>query len=71
MGDDDLDLLHVGHYRGMTTGLRHGAGEPAPRAAIDPLWFEDYAAGHLSWKGGDPPMIRNMHMGTPPYRPQH
>jgi hypothetical protein len=22
MGDDDLDLLHAGHYRGMTTGCR-------------------------------------------------
>jgi hypothetical protein len=22
MGDDDLDLLHVGHYRGMTTDCR-------------------------------------------------
>jgi hypothetical protein len=21
MGDDDLDLLHVGHYRGMTTDV--------------------------------------------------
>jgi hypothetical protein len=24
MGDDDLDLLHVGHYRGMTTGVATG-----------------------------------------------
>jgi hypothetical protein len=24
MGDDDLDLLHVGHYRGMTTGVTTG-----------------------------------------------
>jgi hypothetical protein len=22
MGDDDLDLLHAGHYRGMTTDSR-------------------------------------------------
>jgi hypothetical protein len=24
MGDDDFDLLHVGHYRGMTTGFATG-----------------------------------------------
>jgi len=24
MGDDDLDLRHVGHYRGMTTDLANG-----------------------------------------------
>ena len=24
MGDDDLDLLHVGHYRGMTTDVATG-----------------------------------------------
>jgi hypothetical protein len=24
MGDDDLDLLHAGHYRGMTTGPGNG-----------------------------------------------
>jgi hypothetical protein len=24
MGDDDFDLLHVGHYRGMTTDLATG-----------------------------------------------
>jgi hypothetical protein len=23
VGDDDLDLLHVGHCRGMTTDLAH------------------------------------------------
>ena len=23
MGDDDLDLLHVGHYRGMTTDVSY------------------------------------------------
>jgi len=24
MGDDDLDLAHVGHYRGMTTDVATG-----------------------------------------------
>ena len=24
MGNDDLDLLHAGHYRGMTTGVPNG-----------------------------------------------
>ena len=24
MGDDDLDLLHVGHHRGMTTDIATG-----------------------------------------------
>jgi len=42
MGDDDLDLLHVGHYRGMTTdvatsylkpsGLRGSPAGPTARA---------------------------------------
>jgi hypothetical protein len=36
--------------------------------SIDPFRLEGYPAPQLSWKGGDPPMIRNLHMGTPPCR---
>ncbi len=32
MGDDDLDLLHVGHHRAMTTDLATGL----PRATARP-----------------------------------
>jgi hypothetical protein len=31
MGDDDLDLLHVGHYRAMTTDVATGLSRATAR----------------------------------------
>ena len=31
MGDDDLDLFHIGDYRGMTTDVAPGLSAPTPR----------------------------------------
>jgi hypothetical protein len=36
MGDDDLDLLHVGHYRGMTTDVATGFIASACAAGAGP-----------------------------------
>jgi len=37
MGDDDLDLVHAGHYRGMTTDATNGCRTSMRLAVAEPI----------------------------------